>query len=285
MADIYPRLSDSELEALPSRAEVRVYRQLRALDFPGLEVMHSLATQTRNEKGTWVGEIDFLLFHPQFGIQLWEVKGGGVWLDGEGQWWTEGHRGTHKLSTTPLEQLKKQTGSLLQALNQVLPGIKLPIAPVLVFPDTREWQGTFPELTLNRDHLLLKGDLEGLSQAQLTARFKNTAWAGRAAVNALPLSKQQATLIQHHLLRPACALASSVAEQARDVDAALFRLSEEQQWVLRLLEHIPRMAIYGGAGTGKSVLARMRAEQQAREGKRCCCCALTSRLLKRIEKP
>jgi superfamily I DNA/RNA helicase len=81
-------------------------------------------------------------------------------------------------------------------------------------------------------------------------------------------TKQQTTLIQHHLLRPACALATSVAEQARDVEAALFRLSEEQQWVLRLLEHIPRMAIYGGAGTGKSVLARMRAEQQAREGKK-----------------
>ncbi|RUR36653.1 AAA family ATPase [Vreelandella populi] len=59
-----------------------------------------------------------------------------------------------------------------------------------------------------------------------------------------------------------------MAEQARGVEAAMFRLSEEQQWVLRLLEHIPRMAIYGGAGTGKSVLARMRAEQQAREGKK-----------------
>ncbi|MEL7895844.1 nuclease-related domain-containing DEAD/DEAH box helicase [Vreelandella neptunia] len=268
MAEIYPRLSDAELKALPSRAEANVYRQLRELVFPGLEVMHSLATQTRNEKGTWVGEIDFLLFHPQYGIQLWEVKGGGIWLDGEGQWWSEGNHGTHKLTTTPLEQLKKQTGSLVQALNRVLPGIKLPIAPVLVFPDTREWQGTFPELTLNRDHVLLKGDMPSLTAEQLITRFQNTAWAGRAAVNSLPLNKQQTRLIQHHLLRPACALTTSVAEQARDVEAALFRLSEEQQWVLRLLEHIPRMAIYGGAGTGKSVLARMRAEQQAREGKK-----------------
>ncbi|QNU61543.1 NERD domain-containing protein/DEAD/DEAH box helicase [Vreelandella titanicae] len=268
MAEIYPRLSNAELEALPSRAEANVYRQLRALDFPGLEVMHSLATQTRNDKGTWVGEIDFLLFHPQYGIQLWEVKGGSVWLDGEGQWWSEGNNGIHKLTTTPLEQLKKQTGSLVQALNQVLPGTKLPIAPVLVFPDTRECQGNFPELTLNRNHVMLKGDLQAMRVEQLVGRFQNTAWAGRAAVNSLPLTKQQTTLIQHHLLRPAYAFATSVAEQARDVEAALFRLSEEQQWVLRLLEHIPRMAIYGGAGTGKSVLARMRAEQQAREGKK-----------------
>lgn len=266
MAAIYPRLSDAELDALPSRAEARIYRALRELEFPGLEVMHGLATQTRNDKGTWVGEVDFLLFHPQYGIQLWEVKGGGVWLDGEGQWWSEGNHGTHKLATTPLEQLKKQTGSLVQAINRVLPGTKLPIAPVLVLPDTREWQGIFPELTLNREHLLLKGDLAQLTAEQLIARFENTAWAGKTALNALPLSKQQATIIQHHLLRPACALTSSVAEQARDVEAALFRLSEEQRWVLRLLEHIPRMAIYGGAGTGKSVLARMRAEQLAREG-------------------
>ncbi|WP_185859317.1 nuclease-related domain-containing protein [Vreelandella populi] len=192
MAEIYPRLSETELNALPSRAEANVYRQLRALEFPGLEVMHSLATQTRNEKGTRVGEIDFLLFHPQYGIQLWEVKGGGVWLDGEGQWWSQGNQGTHKLTTTPLEQLKKQTSSLVQALNRVLSGIKLPIAPVLIFPDTREWQGTFPKLTLNRDHVLLKGDMQSLNAEQLIARFQNTAWAGRGVLSIryrLPNSK------------------------------------------------------------------------------------------------
>lgn len=41
------------------------------------------------------------------------------------------------------------------------PRYQAAIAPVLVFPDSREWQGTFPELTLNYDHLLLKGDLKG----------------------------------------------------------------------------------------------------------------------------
>ncbi|MGM0985120.1 MAG: AAA family ATPase [Pseudomonadota bacterium] len=268
MAEIYPRLSEAELGALPSRAEAKVYRQLRDMDFPGLEVMHGLATQTRNDNGTWVGEVDFLLFHPQYGIQIWEVKGGGVWLDGEGQWWSQGNHGTHKLSTTPLDQLKKQTGSLLQAMDKVIPGIKLPIAPVLVFPDTREWQGELPALALNREHLLLKGDLEDLTEGDLIQRFANTALAGPRAANALPLNKQQVTLIQHHLLRPACALVSSGAEQASDVEEALFRLSHEQQWVLRLLEHIPRMAIHGGAGTGKSILARLRAEALAREGKR-----------------
>ncbi|WP_139313642.1 hypothetical protein [Salinicola sp. MH3R3-1] len=78
------------------------------------------------------------------------------------------------LPTTPLDRLKQQTGSLLQAMHKVIPGNKLPIAPVLVFPDTREWHGTFPELTLKRTSIF-KGDLTGLCQAQLTALFKNTA--------------------------------------------------------------------------------------------------------------
>lgn len=65
MASLYPRLSESELDALPSRAEAKVYHWLQELEYPGLQVMHGLATQTRNDKGTWVGEIDFLLFHPQ----------------------------------------------------------------------------------------------------------------------------------------------------------------------------------------------------------------------------
>ncbi|TDO06080.1 MULTISPECIES: hypothetical protein [Halomonas] len=102
MAEIYPRLSEAKLDALPSRAEAKVYRQLRDMAFPGLKVMHGL-------------------------------------------------------STTPLDQLKKQTGSLLQAMDKVIPGITLPIAPVLVFPDNREWQGELPALALNREHLLLKG--------------------------------------------------------------------------------------------------------------------------------
>ncbi|WP_346798058.1 AAA family ATPase [Halomonas sp. Bachu 37] len=268
VATLYPRLSDNELDTLPSRAEAKVYRWLRELDFPGLQVMHGLATQTQNDKGTWVGEIDFLLFHPQYGIQVWEVKGGGIRLDGEGQWWSEGNHGNIKLSTTPLDQLKKQTNSLLQVMQKVTPGIRLPMAPVMVFPDTRAWEGQLPELTLNRDHLLLKGELERLDAEAITRRFGNAAWAGPRADNSLPLSKQQANLIQHHLLRPACALMTSIAERSRDIDAELFRLSEEQQWVLRLLEHIPRMAIHGGAGTGKSLLARAQAEQLAREGEK-----------------
>jgi hypothetical protein len=268
VATLFPRLSERELDALPSRAEAKVYRWLRALEYPGLQVMHGLATQTRNDKGTWVGEIDFLLFHPQHGIQVWEVKGGGIWLDGEGNWWSQGNHGTFKLSTTPLDQLKKQSNSLLQAMQKVVPGIRLPIAPVLVFPDTRSWEGQLPELTLNRDHLLLKEELEQMDADAITRRFGNAAWAGPRADNSLPLDKQQANLIQHHLLRPACSLMGSVAERAQDIDAELFRLSEEQQWVLRLLEHIPRMAIHGGAGTGKSVLARAQAEQLACEGQK-----------------
>ncbi|MDN3562394.1 hypothetical protein [Vreelandella neptunia] len=42
MAEVYPRLSNIELEALPSRAEANVSRQLRALDFIGLEVTQVL---------------------------------------------------------------------------------------------------------------------------------------------------------------------------------------------------------------------------------------------------
>nr|WP_299242928.1 NERD domain-containing protein/DEAD/DEAH box helicase [uncultured Halomonas sp.] len=268
MTTIYPHRSDEELDTLPSRAEAKVYRRLRALDFPGLIVIHSLATQTRNAKGTWVGEIDFLLFHPHYGFQLWEVKGGGVWLEADGHWYSQGNHGTHRLTTTPLEQLKKQTGSLLQAMGKVVGDLRLPVAPVLVFPDVGEWRGEMPVLALNRDHLLLKSDLEALTADDLARRFTNAPLAGPHAANDLPLTKQQAKLIEHHLLRPACALVGSVVEQARDVEASLLRLGNEQQWVLRLLEYIPRMAIHGGAGTGKSILARLRAEQLAREGKR-----------------
>lgn len=268
MATIYPRLSEDELSRLPSRAESRVYRYLRDLEFDGLEVMHSLATQTRNNKGTWVGEIDFLLFHPDFGFQVWEVKGGGITLDDDGRWWSEGHQGRHRLSTTPLEQLKKQTASIVDALGKVFARqVRLPIAPVLVFPDTATWQGQLPVLTFQPEHLLLKDEVNRLNADGIRKRFANTAFAGPNASNDLPLNKSDAELIRHRLLRPACSLVSTAVEQAEQVEDELFRLSHEQQWVLRLLEQLPRMAIYGGAGTGKSVLARLHAQDHARDNK------------------
>lgn len=213
MATRSPRLSDSETNALPSRAEAKVYRWLRELDYPGLQDMQGLATQARNDKGIWASEVDFLLFHPQHRIQVWEVKGGGIRLDGEGQWWSEGNRGTFKLSTAPLDQIKKQTNSLLQTMQKGVTGTRLPIAPVLVFTDPSSWEGQLPELALNSDHLLLKGELEELNAEVIKLRFGNVAWAGPRSDNSLPLDKQQANLIQHNLRRPACALMSSVAEQ------------------------------------------------------------------------
>ncbi|MBE0509010.1 MAG: AAA family ATPase [Marinospirillum sp.] len=269
MTQIFPRLSNSELDQLQSRAEAKVYRWLLDLNFEGLEVYFSLATQTRNATGIWIGEIDFVLFHPRYGIQIWEVKGGGIRLDGQGSWWSQGREGEHRLGTTPLAQLKKCTGSLVAGLEKALgSSIRLPIAPVLVFPDTCRWEGDFPEVSMNRNHFLLADDFKPLTGEKLIQRFQNTAFAGPKADNCLPLDSTQAAQIRNRLLRPSCALVSHATDQAEELEAELFRLSHEQQWVLRLLENIPRMAVFGGAGTGKSVLVRLRAQEQAREGKR-----------------
>lgn len=269
MARIYPRLSEQELDQLDSAAEAKVYRWLRDLEFEGLEVYFSLATQTRDAKGTWIGEIDFLLFHPQYGIQIWEVKGGGIRLDGQGNWLSDGRHGTNRLGTTPLAQLKKCTKGLIQGLERALgSSVKLPVAPVMVFPDTHRWEGDFPDVALNHNHFLLAGDFKPLKVDQLIHRFRNAAFAGPKADNCLPLSSQQVALIRNRLLRPSCALVSTAADRARAVEEGLLRLSHEQRWVLRLLEHIPRMAIFGGAGTGKSLLARLRAQELAQQGNR-----------------
>jgi len=269
MAQVYPRLSETELNSLSSKAEAALYRQLRDLEYPGLEVYHSLATQNRDERGTWIGEIDFLLFHPQEGIQLWEVKGGGIRVDGQGRWFSQGNRGEFGLTTTPLAQLQKTTASLLKGLEKALgQSIRLPIAPVLVFPDTTRWQGNAPDLALNDDHLLLRNECFPLTEKAIKRRFKNAPFSGSRATNDLPLSSVNANLIRTRLLRPLCALISTATDQADAVEAELFRLSNEQQWVMRLLENIPRMGIFGGAGTGKSILARLRVQQLAEEDKK-----------------
>src|SRR5690606_1464013 len=51
-------------------------------------------------------------------------------------------------------------------------------------------------------------------------------------------------------------------------DEARVRLTEEQAWVLDALDENPRVVVRGGAGTGKSILARAAARREAAAGRR-----------------
>src|SRR5690606_33565021 len=48
----------------------------------------------------------------------------------------------------------------------------------------------------------------------------------------------------------------------------LVQLTNQQVWALELLRFVPRLTITGGAGTGKTLLARQKARELATDGKK-----------------
>jgi hypothetical protein len=84
MANMFPdSLREDDVE---SRAELKLFDALsRQLD-DDWDVFHSTSwTQRSGERGSWDGEIDFVVSHPERGFLCIEGKGGGAKFE-NGEW-------------------------------------------------------------------------------------------------------------------------------------------------------------------------------------------------------
>ena len=89
MGNIVPDLSSSELAALPSRAEARLYEALRRQLPQEFKVLYSVRWILRNARGRMQdGEADFLVCTKDGGLLVIEVKGGGIHHDPACRSWT-----------------------------------------------------------------------------------------------------------------------------------------------------------------------------------------------------
>src|SRR5215204_6409457 len=112
-----PELSEQQLDDLPSSAEARFYRCCRdQLDVRYL-VLHSVAW-VRSILGSSPrdGETDFVIFDPQAGFTVVEVKGGGVSFDPQQGWFSiDRHTRRHPIKD-PFRQATQQKHVVLSAL-------------------------------------------------------------------------------------------------------------------------------------------------------------------------
>ncbi|SDE56228.1 NERD domain-containing protein [Desulfuromonas thiophila] len=268
MSMIFPVLDPAELAQLQrhSRAEATVYLALQQLEMAGLEVYHSL--NYRGREG--FGEMDFVLLHPDLGLMIWEVKGGGVGRR-DGRWFSVDRHGREHAIHDPLSQLGRAQNALLQQIQQQINSptaadpLQLPIGRHLILPDLDDTDlSTGLGSGLDRADLVLKSDLTRLDRERLRALFERT---GNYR-HKLPLRPRHLELLRQRVLRPSFRLLPGFAPVHEQTCTRLIRLSAQQSWALRMLEHIPRVMIDGGAGTGKSLLACEKVRQLASAGKR-----------------
>ena len=265
MASMIPRVLAPETP----NSERRVYTLFRD-ELPGAwKAVHGQRFLLPAKHGLiHEGELDFLVLDPARGALGLEVKGGRVeWH--AGVWWsTDRHGKRHKIKDPG-----KQACAAVHAIRKYLEkapefggkGYRCRFEWGVVLPDVESPPDMGPGLP--RDLVLDRRDLAdpGRAVGRMFSFRENRAGAsgsGRRVLSREGVESFVRVLCERY--PPAWRLAWRFDEDNRE----LLRLTERQTDVLDNLAELPRVAIRGAAGTGKTVLAMEKARRMALAGKR-----------------
>jgi hypothetical protein len=248
---MYPNAISEDTE---SEAERRLYHAF-ARDLPDDWVaFHSarwLARDTR--RGAQDGETDFVIVAPEHGILVMEVKGGVIQYDGPTAKWLSNE---HPIKD-PFQQATKSKFNLIRKMREMpIWHRKAPrINHVVAFPDVRVEADLRPDapqaIILGAQSL---SDLRGWFECA----FSYYGMHGQLSSNDVE------ALVD--LLAPSRELHLRLADAISRDEHRIIELTEEQYAVLDLLRLQRRFAVFGCAGTGKTMLAIEQARRLSRQG-------------------
>ena len=236
-------------------------------------VFHSVVWQSVRGGRQGDGEADFVLLHPTHGILVLEVKGGRIEIV-DGQWFSTDRRDVRHSIKDPFRQAKDSKFALLNYLKALGPRLPHPpgICHAVVFPDVALSGpiGLFPrEIVLDSSDLARPGaGIEGI--------LKHWDQWSRA-----PVTPEGLRVISDRLA-PTLQVSRRLKAELADADRDLMSLTAQQVAVLRTVRSIRRCVVRGGAGTGKTVLAKEKARTMAADGARVLLCCYNAPLADRL---
>ena len=267
MTTTIPDLTDAQLNELPSHAEARVYRSLRDNLPDDYVVLFQVGWILRQEgERARDGETDFLICHPDKGCLCVEVKGGGVGFDAAtGEWSSiDRHGRKHKIKN-PINQALKAKYSVRSKLDEHPRWRALSLGKVLLghavfFPDIGD------AATPNKADLpaALVGTATDLRNPQRWIDSVFQYW-GSNVRNVVALGRRGNEVIRE-VFAQSFEVAPLVAMRLEEQEARRLALTHDQMRVLDFVRSHRRVAVRGGAGTGKTVLALEKARRLADEG-------------------
>ena len=262
MAKLFPFLSDTELAEVESQAETKVYRAIRdRLSDDFLVIFEPRWILKRESEKARDGETDFLIAHPKYGYFTLEVKGGGINFDGT-KWESIDRNGKSHQIKDPIKQAMDAKFAIREKLkesNKTTQNFSLaPIGHAVFFADLESAKPLvrpdLPELLIGVKKDLI--DIESWILGVLDY------WKGQAVdvLGESGISQLREVLV--HSIRADVTLGGrlSILGQRRIL------LTDNQFMILDFISSRRRVAICGGAGTGKTVLAVEKAKRLANEG-------------------
>lgn len=264
MARLFPDCNPEDITLKPERDVARAL--VRDLPDDCL-IYHSYCWLRREENGNretlHEGETDFLILDPSFGILILEVKGGDVRhrvRNGKDVYYRVLPGGGERDPGNAFEQARKS----LHTITQILKIADLPswyggcFGYSVCFPDQTN-SGAIPN-DGDPSIVFLAEHLDDMGRA-VSGAFRR--WSRREN----PRLSAEAMRICRERLRPVFGLIPARWRELEKDEEQLITLTMQQQYVLDGLSENRRLAVCGGAGTGKTMLALWRAVEFSREGK------------------
>lgn len=231
-----------------SPAEKMLFEKMDEELPPNYQVYHSVAWQNKDYRGAIRdGEADFVVVNPNGEILVLEVKGGrhisyNPDLD---QWWSNGNE-----IKDPFIQSREAKYSLLRKLKEYFGELEyFTIGNAVAFPEVEI--NADIRLDAPREIVIDANDLKNLDRwfdryfNYLSPDTKNRRH---------PLSNQRVEDIKR-LLTPPIEFSSPVTEYFAEIKQIIKELTVEQLTILDHLKRQRQVAIYGCAGSGKTLVA------------------------------
>src|SRR6266702_8279606 len=120
MATMYPQRLPSSVKSNAERKLFDLLRDHLPNDYTVIwSIDWTVPRPSSSGGGARESEIDFLVLHPDKGILVLEVKGGGVGYDGvRGEWYTIDRKGTRHTIKDPFKQAQDGKHTLRRELTQ-----------------------------------------------------------------------------------------------------------------------------------------------------------------------
>jgi hypothetical protein len=216
-------------------------------------VFYSVAWQSRRNGRQGDGEADFVLLHPKHGLIVIEAKGGSITIR-DGQWFTSNRGGAHPID--PFEQAVSSKHALVRYLRESIPELpRIAAGHAVWFPKVKVSGDLSAEAP---DALVL--DRTDLNRSAAAINDVVNHWNLHTSIDEQSLEAITARLA------PTVTIRHTLADDVADVEARQVELTERQRRALAGLSRARRVLVYGGAGTGKTVLAEERARRLSADG-------------------
>jgi len=227
-----------------------VYHNFNFLDFDNYG-------NPKRPKTLQEGEADVVLFIPEQGFIVIEVKGGGIECKNN-QWYTEDRYGEFHSIKNPFEQARKAEHFIARKCKLVT-NERFIQGYAVCFPNVKvdmnvDLPMDVPPQVVFTNKSIQSGQLE----KNILSLFKH--WNKGAALS-LKASKQ----IQQVVLQPAFKLVPQLSLKHESEKEQLLQLTQQQYQTLDFLNNHQHALIEGSAGTGKTLLLMEKARRLAKK--------------------